>query len=77
VTGLAQWEKWVVALGRCGKGKQDGERKACWLRKIGPKVLREYRKSLQFSEVEVETKSDQIRINYIRNLILEHTSIQK
>jgi hypothetical protein len=44
-------EKWVTALGRCGQGKRDGERKAGRLWEIGPKELREYRKWFLISRI--------------------------
>jgi hypothetical protein len=44
-------EKWVTALGRCGQGKRDGERKAGRLWEIGAKELREYRKWFLISRI--------------------------
>jgi hypothetical protein len=43
-TGPAHWKKWVVALGRCGKRRQDEEKKYTICGEFGPKELREYRK---------------------------------
>jgi hypothetical protein len=43
--------KWVTTLGRCGKGKRDGERKIGWLQEIGSKELREYRKEFLISRI--------------------------
>jgi ribosomal protein L37E len=44
------WEKWVAALGRCGKRRQDENKKYTSCGEFGPKELREYRK--MFSNVQ-------------------------
>jgi hypothetical protein len=43
-TGPAHWEKWFMALGRCGKRRRDEEKKYTSYGEFGPKEFSEYRK---------------------------------
>jgi hypothetical protein len=51
----ARWEKWVAALGRCGKRRRDEEEKSRSKLK-GPKELREYRKWFLISRIQYLNK---------------------
>jgi hypothetical protein len=49
---LGLWKgTWAAMLGQSWKGKRDGERKAGWLREIGPEELREYRKGFRIFKI--------------------------
>jgi hypothetical protein len=60
-----------------GRENETGREKEVGCGKLDQKSLGNLEKSLKFLEVELQTKSNQIQTNSIRNLILEHNSIQK